>query len=171
MGWETGISLGASAVGAFANTENAVAQTKGIAQSAENTASNIANRTSRNIGSLETSFLKGGIALTGAGGPATVFEQAGEQGNIDIQRTIDNANASIKDTMNRARTTSLNGIAQGFSKLGPGTITKAIDQAYQGSWLQSAWNGLAGNPDPSPVSDLGNVGTAKWDINGNLIGQ
>jgi hypothetical protein len=142
VGWESGISLGASAVSAFANTENAVAQSKGIAQTAENQATNLANKTSRNIGSLETSFLKGGIALTGTGGPAAVFQQAGQQGITDISRTISNANASIEDTMNKARTQSLNTIASGFSKLGAGTIQAAVG---------SAWNGLTGNPDPTPT--------------------
>lgn len=159
MGWETGISLGANAVSSFAGTEGAVAESKAIAQTGENNASNIANRTSRNIGGLETSFLKGGIALTGMGGPAAVFQQAGQQGITDIGRTISNANASIEDTMNKARTTSLNGIASGFSKLGAGTITNAVDQAYQGSWLQSAWNGMSGNLDPSPQGNMADVGT------------
>ena len=150
MGWETGISLGASAVGGFENIQNAKSQSKAIATSAEYTASNMANQTSRNIGSLEASFLKGGIALTGGGGPAAIFQQAGQQGNLDIQRTIDNANASISNTMSSARTAALGGIAQGFSKIGAGTISNTVDKLYQGSWLQSAWNGITGNPDPSP---------------------
>lgn len=159
MGWESGVTLGAGAVSAFTNTQSGIAQSKAIAQSAEYTASNLANKTSRTEGSLETSFLKGGIALTGAGGPAEVFKQAGEQGITDIQRTIDNANASIADTMNQARSKSLNTIAGGFSKLGAGTITTAIDQAYQGSWLQSAWNGMSGNLDPSPQGSMADIGT------------
>src|ERR1700749_897948 len=110
MGWETGVSLGAGAVGAFANTETAIAGTKAIAQQAEYESQNIANKTSRNIGTLETSFLKGGIALTGTGVPAAIFQQAAQQGNTDIQRTISNANTSISDTMARARTQSLNTI-------------------------------------------------------------
>lgn len=150
MGWESGISMGANAVNSFVQTQNAVAQTKGIAESAENTAQNLANKTSRTEGTLETSFLKGGIALTGSGGPAAVFQQAAAQGTTDIQRTIDNANSSISNTMNSARTAALNGIAQGFSKLGSGTLSTQVDQMYQGSWLQSAWNGMTGNLDPSP---------------------
>ena len=105
MGWETGVSLGAGAVSALSNTQSAVAQSKAIAQSAEYTASNLANKTSRTEGTLETSFLKGGIALTGTGGPAAVFQQAAAQGQTDIQRTIDNANASASATRwRKART-------------------------------------------------------------------
>ena len=153
MGWETGVSLGASAVSAFTNTQGAVAQSKAIAQTAENQAANLANKTSRTEGSLETSFMRGGIALTGTGGPAAIFQQAAQQGQTDIQRTIDNANASISDTMAKARTQSLNTIAGGFSKLGSGTISKGIDDAWQGSFLQSAWNGMTGILDPSPQGD------------------
>lgn len=159
MGWETGVSLGATGVGAIAGINNAEAQTKAIAQSAEYTASNIANKTARTEGTLETSFLKGGIALTGAGGTSAVFQQAGAQGITDISRTIDNANASISNTMNAARTGALNSIAGGFGKLGSGVIAGALDQAYSGSWLQSAWNGITGNPDPSPQGTGNNVGT------------
>lgn len=150
MGWETGISLGANSVSGFANIDNAKAETSAIAQSADNTAQNIANKTSRTEGTLETSFLKGGIGLTGAGGPAAFFQQAAKQGTTDIQRTIDNANASISNTMNAARTQSLNSIGQTIGKLPTGSITNTVNQAYQGSWLQSAWNGITGNPDPSP---------------------
>lgn len=156
MGWETGVSLAGSAVQGFATMNNAEAQGNAMAATAENSAANIANKTSRNIGTLETSFLKGGIALGGAGTSA-VFAQAGQQGQTDISRTIDNANASIANTMSAARTSSLNGIANSYSKLGPGTMSKVADQLYSGSWLQSAWNGLDGNPDPSPGN---NVGTA-----------
>lgn len=154
MGWETGISLGAAGIGAIANTENAQAQSSAIAESAENSAANIANKTSRTIGSLETSFLKGGISLDGAGGTAAIFAQAGQQGQTDIHRTIDNANASIADTMNKARTTSLNSIATSFGKLGTGSIADGIDKAYDGSWLQSAWNGMSGPLDPMADSSL-----------------
>lgn len=157
MGWETGVTLGASAVQGFATMNNAEAVGKATAQSADNTAANLANKTSRNIGTLETSFLKGGIALGGAGTSA-IFAQAGQQGQTDISRTIDNANASISNTMNTARTSALNGIASAYGKLGPGTMTKVADQLYSGSWLQSAWNGISGNPDPSPNGS--NVGTA-----------
>ena len=80
MGWETGVTLGAGAVGAYADTQNGLAQSKAISQSAEYAATNLANKTSRTEGSLETSFLKGGIALTGKGGVADVFKQAGAQG-------------------------------------------------------------------------------------------
>jgi len=152
MGWETGITLGASAIKGVADIDNAKSESSAIAASAENTATNQANQTSRNIGSLETSFLKGGIALTGGGGPAAFFQQAAAQGTTDISRTISNANASISNTMNAARTTSLNGLGQSFSKIGVGTIGSAVNTAYQGSWLQTAWNGIAGNPDPSPAS-------------------
>ncbi len=141
MGWETGISLGATAVGGVINTENTLAQTKAMAQSADNSVANIANKTSRTEGSLETSFIRGGIALNGTGGPAAVFAQAAAQGNTDIQRTIDNTNSAISNTVNEGRSKTLNGIAQGFSKLGAGTISGAIG---------SAWNGLSGNLDPSP---------------------
>lgn len=157
MGWETGISMGANAVSSYENTQNAVAQTKGIAQSAEYNIANIANKTARNEGTLESSFIKGGIALDNLGGTKAVFEQAGAQGFTDINRTVANATASISNTMNSARTQSLNGIANGFAKLGSGTIAGAVDQAYSGSWLQSAWNGISGNTDPSPQ------GTARLD--------
>ena len=157
MGWETGISLGANAVSGFENTENALASSKAIAQSADYTAANMANKTSRTEGTLETSFIKGGIALDNLGGTKAVFEQAGTQGITDINRTVSNANASISNTLNASRTQVLNGIAGGFSKLGSGTITGAVAQAYSGSWLQSAWNGINGNPDPSPQGGIGNI--------------
>jgi hypothetical protein len=145
MGWETGVTLGAGAVGAFANTKNAEAESKAIAETAENNASNIANKTSRNIGSLETSFLKGGIALTGGGGPAAIFQQAAQQGSTDIQRTISNANASINDTMNKARTQSLNTLAATWSKAGPGFVDDA----------RLAWNGMeVGTLDPMADASL-----------------
>src|ERR1700719_261000 len=100
MGWETGISLGANAVSGFMNTENALSQSKAIAQSADYTAANMANKTSRTEGTLETSFIKGGIALgSGTGGTTAVFEQAGAQGITDIGRTITNANNSISNTL------------------------------------------------------------------------
>lgn len=150
MGWETGISLGANAVSGFVNTNNALAQSKAIAQSADNAAANMANKTSRTEGTLTASFIKSGIALDNLGGTKAVFEQAGQQGITDIQRTISNANASISNTMSTARTQTLNGLAGGFAKLGSGTIAGAVDKAYSGSWLQSAWNGINGNPDPSP---------------------
>ena len=160
MGWESAVSMGSTAVNSVVTTNNAVAQTKAIAQSAENSASNIANQTSRTEGSLETSFLKGGIGLTGGGLTAAAFAQAAGKGQTDIQRTIDNANASISNTMVEARSKALNGIAGSFSKLGAGTTTGAVEQAYSGSWLQSAWNGLTGNPDPSPQGfSSDNVGT------------
>lgn len=145
MGWETAISLGANALSAFNTTNNAKAQTGAIAATAENQAANLANKTSRTEGSLETSFIKGGIALTGAGGPAAVFGQAAAQGSTDIQRTIDNANSSIANTMNEARTKALTTIAGGVSKIGAGTIQNG---------LTSAWNGIMGNPDPSPQGIL-----------------
>lgn len=157
MGWETGISLGANAVTGVMNTDNALAQTKAIAQSADYTAANLANKTSRTEGTLETSFIKGGIALDNLGGTNAVFSQAGAQGITDINRTVSNANNSISNTLNASRTQVLNGIAGGFSKLGSGTITNAISSAYGGSWLQSAWNGITGNPDPSPQGGNGNV--------------
>lgn len=141
MGWETGVTLGADAVTAFTNTQSGLAQSKAISQSAEYTASNIANKTSRNIGTLETSFLKGGIALTGSGATEDVFKQAAAQGQTDIQRTIDNANANISNTVGADRAKSLSTIAGGFSKLAPGTISSALTQA---------WNGMTGNLDPSP---------------------
>lgn len=151
MGWETGVSLASSALQSFGTTQTAKAQSKAIAQTAENQATNMANQTSRNIGALETSFLKGGIALTGEGGPAAFFQQAGQQGTIDIDRTIANANASINDTMNAARTKSLDGIAGAWGKIPASSMDTAISSAWQGSWLQSAWNGITGNPDPSPM--------------------
>jgi len=157
MGWETGVSMGASAINAFSTIDNAKAETKAIAQSAEYNSQNIANKTSRNIGTLETSFIRGGIALGGAGGAAesNVFIQAAEQGETDINRTISNANASISNTMNAARTQALTGIAGSFAKLGSGTITNT---------LSSAWNGLTGNTDPSPGSSVGmGSGTAYTD--------
>lgn len=157
MGWETGISLGANAVSSFAATSNAQAESKSIAATAENVVANQANQTSRNIGSLETSFLKGGIALNGGAGTSAFFNQAAQQGQTDISRTIDNANASIANTMSAARTKALSSIGQGFAKLGSGTISAAVNQAYQGSWLQSAWNGLSGNPDPSPQGSTATV--------------
>lgn len=148
MGWETGISSAAGGINAVIGINNAEAQTKAIAQSAEYTASNMANKTSRTEGSLETSFLKGGIALTGTGGTAAIFQQAAAQGSTDIQRTIDNANASIYNTMNSARSKSLDVIGQSWGKLGAGTIA---------STLKSAWNGMTGNPDPSPQG-TGSIG-------------
>jgi hypothetical protein len=89
------------------------------------------------------------------GGTGAVFEQAGQQGKTDIARTISNANASISNTMNEARTKALTGIAAGFTKLGTGSIDSAVSTAYSGSWLQSAWNGMTGNPDPSPTTGPG----------------
>lgn len=154
MGWETGVSLGASAVQGWSAVNNAEAESKAFAQTAENQASNIADKTSRNIGTLTTSFLKGGIALGGAGTTA-ILEQAAQQGNTDIQRTIDNANATIKNTMNAARSKSLETIAGAYSKLGAKTISDQANSLWQGSWLQGAWNGLSGDTDPS-----NNVGTA-----------
>lgn len=154
MGWETGISLGASAVQGFAGMNNARAVTGAMAQSAENEAANIANKTVRNIGTLETSFLKGGIALGGAG-TAAVFQQAREQGQTDIHRTIDNANANINNTFNSARSSVLKGLGDAFGKLGTGTISNGVNSLYQGSWLQDEWNGLGQDVgselDPSPV--------------------
>lgn len=145
MGWESGVTLGAGAVGAYANTQNAEEASSAIAQSAENNAQNIANKTSRNLGSLETSFIRGGIALTGAGGPAAVFQQAAQQGATDIQRTIANANASISDTMNKARSKSLDTLATTWSKAGPGFVDEA----------RMAWNGMeVGNLDPAADASL-----------------
>ncbi len=43
--------------------------------------------------------------------------------------------------MNAARTSSLAGIASAVGKIGPGA-------------LSSAWNGITGNPDPSPAGTL-----------------
>lgn len=155
MGWETGISLGASAVQGLGTLNNAEATTKAMAQSADNTVANMANKTARTEGTLETSFLKGGIALGGAGGTSAVFQQAGQQGQTDIQRTIDNANANINNTMNTARGAVLDGLGKSFSKLGPGTLSAGIASLYQGSDLQSAWNSVGqdvgGMLDPSPT--------------------
>lgn len=145
MGWETGVSLGASAIGSFATTENAVAQSKATAATAENVSANLANKTSRTLGSLETSFARGGISLDGVGGTQAVFAQAGQQGITDIHRTIDNANASIADTMNKARTTALTGLANAWGKIPAATINSAV---------QTAWNGQSGPLDPMADSSL-----------------
>lgn len=160
MGWESELSMASSSVGAVTKTNDAIASSKAIAETAENSAQNIADRTSRNIGSLENSFLRGGIALTGTGGPAAIFSQAAAQGNTDISRTLSNANAQISNTMNTARTAALNGIAQGASKLSSGSVNSTVQQLYSGSWLQSAWNGITGDPDPSPQGNgTANIGT------------
>lgn len=157
MGWETGISLGASGISGFANTQNAKAETSAMAESAENTVANQANQTSRTIGTLETSFLKGGIALGGAGTNA-FFTQAGQQGQTDISRTITNATASINNTMNASRTQSLNAIGAAFGKISPTAASGAIEDAEDGfkkSPLMQAWNGMTGNTDPSPTGGFG----------------
>lgn len=155
MGWETGITLGAAGIQSMVGISNAKAQTKAIAQTAENQADNLANKTSRNIGALETSFLKGGISLDGVGGTQAVFQQAGQQGMTDIHRTIDNANASIADTMNKARSASLETIAKAYGKVDFNNVGDSIDKLYDGSALQDAWNGLGQDVgswlDPSPT--------------------
>jgi len=162
MGWESAISLAASGLGAINTTNNALSQSSAIAQSADYTAQNLANKTSRTEGTLETSFIKSGIALNGAGGPAAIFAQAAAQGNTDIQRTINNANSSISNTMSEARTKALTSIAGGIGKLGSGAIT-------------NPGNSPKANPDPSPTGsgtaildttalNNSNYGTGMWSL-------
>lgn len=144
--------MGATGINAIATTEAALAQSKAIAATADNTAANLANKTTRNIGTLETSFIKGGISLDNLGGTQAVFAQAGQQGLTDIHRTIDNANASINDTMAKARTQALGSIAASAGKIPNSAYESVISNNTFGT---DSWNGLGQSVgsglDPSPV--------------------
>ena len=119
MGWETGVSLGANTafVSGFANTEETRwRKRRALRRRRRGTKqANSANTTSRHSGSLEPSYVRGGIALTRAGGPATVIEPAGQQGSTDISRTIANANRiDCRYDQQGAHEHMVNGIAGGF---------------------------------------------------------
>lgn len=129
MGWETGISLGFNALQGFNKMQAGKAEASAIEQQGENVAQNEADTTVRKLGSLETSFAHGGIALDNLGGTAAIFQQAAKQGYTNIHRTIDNANTEAQNSFNAARTSSLESIASGFQKFGvPGGIGSTVTE-------------------------------------------
>lgn len=158
MGWETGITLAAGAASGYNKFQQGEAQSNAIVQQGENEAKNEADTTVRRLGSLETSFTHGGIALDNLGGTSAIFQQAAAQGMTNINRTISNANATSSNAFNSARTASLESIASGFKGIGTGTYTSALNTAANGITDQSAYalNNMGyGNTaydmlDPSP---------------------
>ena len=130
MGWETGVSLGFNALSGYNKIQQGKAQSEAIAQQGEQEAQNYADATTRRLGSLETSFTHGGIALDNLGGTSAIFQQAANQGITNINRTINNANAASSNAFNAARTASLESIASGFKSMGAGgSLDKGLSSA------------------------------------------
>lgn len=139
MGWETGVSLGFNALSGYNKIQQGNAQSEAIAQQGEQEAQNYADATTRRLGSLETSFTHGGIALDNLGGTSAIFQQAANQGITNINRTINNANAASSNAFNAARTASLESIASGFKSMGAGAIDKGLSSAGNYITDQSAY--------------------------------
>lgn len=111
MGWETVVLAGFNAMQAVGQVKQGKAEAKAIAREAEINASNVAQNTLRTAGDLKVSFLQSGLTLEG--GPTDILTQAFEQGYTDIGRIKSNADASIKNTMSKARTAALTTLAKG----------------------------------------------------------
>lgn len=145
MGWETAAIAGFQILGASNTMEAGKANAQAIADQGTQQAKTIADNTLRRAGTLQTSFLQGGIVLDD--GPKSVISQAFGQGYTDINRTVTNANNSAANTYNTARTKALSSLASGASSI--------IGGSDIGGGFGSDWNGLGQTTgswfDPSPV--------------------
>lgn len=164
MGWESGVTLGFGAVQGFNKMAAGQDQAKATVQQGEQVAQNEADTTVRKIGSLESSFTHGGIALDSMG-PQAIFQQAAKQGYTNIGRTIENTNTESQNYVNAARTSSLESIASGFTKIGANKIDSTVSDLWQGSWLQDAWHeggqDVGSMLDPSPTGPYLPFGTSR----------
>ena len=154
MGWETGVSSVFNAIQTSNALNTAQANAKAQTLQGQYQAQNIADNTVRAAGTLESSFLQGGISLQG--GPQAVLAQAFAKGTTDISRTVTNANNQASNTINQARTNALSQIANQFMKSSGGTsgITSGLSSLNEQSAyaLNSAGYGNTAYEmlDPSP---------------------
>lgn len=146
MGWETAVSSAANAFQVSNNLNTADAQAKALITSAGYQTQNIADNTVRQAGSVESSFLQGGISLQG--GPSQLLAQIFAKGQTDITRTATNANNASSNLMNSARTNALSSIAQQFMRSSGGSSGLSSGLSNASNW---AGQKIGGALDPSPV--------------------
>jgi|GEM_PF-6594901 len=152
MGWETAVSSAFNAFQTNNQLKTAEANANAVTTSGDYQVQNIADNTVRQAGTVQSSFLQGGISLQG--GPQQVLQQIYAKGNTDIARTATNSNNQASNIVNAARTNALNSIAQQFMRSTGGTsgITSGLNSVSFGTGsLNGLGQTIGGALDPSPV--------------------
>ena len=152
MGWETAVSSAFNAFSTSNQLNTAEANAKAVTTSGQYQVQNIADNTVRQAGTAESSFLQGGISLSG--GVQQVLQQIYAKGNTDISRTATNADNQASNIVNSARTSALNNIAQQFMRSTGGTsgITSGLNNLSFGTGSVNGLGQTIGSAlDPSPV--------------------
>jgi hypothetical protein len=161
MSWESDVTAASSFLGAASNFSTANSKNTATQTEANYQEQNIANNTLRRAGTLQTSYLQSGIALDPNTAVNQVITQAFGQGQTDITRTQNNANAAISNANTAARAAALSGLGSSALKLFGGSTAATPggntgDSSFLGSFLKTGdtnalGQSIGGALDPSPV--------------------